>query len=444
MLYVTGLSLIDSAEEREQWVHRATQQWGDRLLACRVRGKAGTVLGSTIPAEMEWDASGLRFEAAWLRVSPPEDGGTRTPNPSFAVEPLEADGREENFAEVAPPGTNTETEGHETGHPVAGTEMVHPDDDLPVPAPTVTENAVRSVSGVRFSLSHDCLAHSVTNQDVRVDCVGIDVSSELDVVVLEVLTPEGKVVSTTIVNISSLTEQQPIQHFALLVTPNAVASVDDTAIHGVLRLTVMMPIYMETRQLLHNAPAFLDALKFSPEAHVPTPIRASDSVTLSSTHMYFPSSILTGTGAYFVSNVLCIKSTTSREVSVELVVTGDSHLIHLQPSYAVLQPQGRCYFICTWNPFKRFTPTAEDAKVKIHVLIQEGGENKPPVDVELYGVPPRPAQSNPPFLLWVNMTMMSNIPCSAVELEGLVKELPVFGFASSRRRKQPEGSLAVQ
>ncbi|KEG12028.1 hypothetical protein DQ04_02061050 [Trypanosoma grayi] len=239
---------------------------------------------------------------------------------------------------------------------------------------------------------------------------------------VDAITLTGKVVGVGVLDIqSAFVEDRMVQWYRVSLVPKCCA-VDDATVHAVLEVEVT-----------HNEIATRESGKSEYLLHdIPTSIHC-DVVDVSTTQFLFPTCFLTGTGAFVVSNVLCVKNITTDMVSVQLAVTGNSSCVRVQPPGKVVLKEGeKAYFVATWDVFKKFAAsTKEGVPIEMHVMLVAGGEELRPVAIQMFGETPRASATNAAFHYWVNTTMITNRPCAAEELTLLKTMLPVFQVGKS-------------
>ncbi|RNF24271.1 uncharacterized protein Tco025E_02630 [Trypanosoma conorhini] len=157
------------------------------------------------------------------------------------------------------------------------------------------------------------------------------------------------------------------------------------------------------------------------------------SVRVSTLDFYFPSFMLTGTGEYIVSSVMCAMNMTENgALAMQLVpLAGARDYISVEPPQVItVKPQQRVYFTATWS-------IAERACMKeLQMQLAVNGSQPPsaPITISVHNSPPQPKTADTPYLYWLNTTCVTNRQFSMSQEFPLVCALlPVFRFVSNGR-----------
>ncbi|CAD2220555.1 hypothetical protein ADEAN_000807700 [Angomonas deanei] len=235
----------------------------------------------------------------------------------------------------------------------------------------------------------------------------------------EVLDMAGHLYSSCLTELKVKDGVEEVTH-SIILTPLASPTGEET-IYAHLEFTLVRErYYEEKKQAGESFPrptAVTDSLTGVGLAH--------ECVLFSTNKLFYPSQFVTGSGAYFVSNVITVESTSDHPVDVELLFSGggEGKQISISPSSISFTQKGeRRHFICTHNVFKKY---GEDSK--LYAIIQEGGENRIPFTIVSSNGFPR--MDDGLFLMWVNMNKLGNIVFSDEETGEIKKQLPVFSLS---------------
>ncbi|EAN82804.1 hypothetical protein C3747_22g116 [Trypanosoma cruzi] len=157
------------------------------------------------------------------------------------------------------------------------------------------------------------------------------------------------------------------------------------------------------------------------------------SVRVSTLDFYFPSFMLTGTGEYIVSNLVCAMNMTENSaLAMQLVPLMDARdYISVEPAQVItVKPQQRVYFTATWSIAER----ACMKELQVQLVVNGSQPPSAPINISVHNCPPQLKSTDTPYHYWLNTTCVTNRQFSLSQEFSLVFALlPVFRFVLNGR-----------
>ncbi|CAD2220556.1 hypothetical protein AGDE_00005 [Angomonas deanei] len=168
-----------------------------------------------------------------------------------------------------------------------------------------------------------------------------------------------------------------------------------------------------------------------------------NSVRVSTVDFFYPPFLISGSGQYIVSNIVCaMNMTESSSLAMQLVpLKGAENFIRTEPAKVItVRPQQRVYFCGTWNLSQK--PDMRNMELQLTV----NGSQKPsaPIIIKVHVGVPESLTSDMPYHYWVNTTMVSNrTMLMSQELPLIRTILPVQRVLGSGQIDQTEGMIVA-
>lgn len=166
-------------------------------------------------------------------------------------------------------------------------------------------------------------------------------------------------------------------------------------------------------------------------------------VRVSTVDFFYPPFFLSGSGQYIVSNVLCaMNMTESSALAMQLVPLkeGCEYLQTSPPSVITVRPQQRAYFTATWDLKKE---AYRGQRLELELLVHGTHTPSARILLQVHHTTPHNTASDVPYMYWVNNTCLCNRQMvTPEELPCLKEVLPVYRLLSTSQRSGSSRFLA--
>lgn len=167
------------------------------------------------------------------------------------------------------------------------------------------------------------------------------------------------------------------------------------------------------------------------------------SVRVSTIDFYYPPFLLTATGQYIVSNVICaMNMTESSSLAMQLLPlkTAESYIVPEPSSVITVRPQQRVYFSATWV----LTQGPCMKPLEMQLTVNGSQQASAPIIIKVHNAVPQPTTTDLPYQYWVNTTRITNRQMLLSQELPLIRAiLPVHRFISNSPIDQSEGIIVA-
>ncbi|CCW61995.1 unnamed protein product [Phytomonas sp. EM1] len=236
----------------------------------------------------------------------------------------------------------------------------------------------------------------------------------------------NKIIGLAAFNAQSIaTEGNQYSKYCLHITPTQTA-IDSEAVHAVLDVEIHSSLLDEP-----------------PEGNYMPLEYNYGAVRVSTVDFYYPPFLLSTTGQYIISNVICVMNMTeSSSLAMQLIPLKEASMyISVEPPNVItVRPQQRMYFSATWVHSQKACMRALEIRLVVNGLQRPSA----PIVVKVHITVPQPTTTNIPYHYWVNTTCITNRHMLASqELPILRAILPVYRVLSSGGFVDPTEGMIV-